>query len=29
MVSEQADYLWHWQGNPVQWQFVLAAELGP
>jgi len=29
MVSEQADYLWHWQGNPVQWQFVLAAELSP
>ncbi len=29
MVSEEADYLWHWQGNPVQWPFVLAAELGP
>ena len=29
VFGQQADYLWHWQGNPVQWPFVLAAELGP
>ena len=29
MVSEAADYLWHWQGNPVQWPFVVAVELSP
>lgn len=29
MVSENADYVWHWQGKPVQTKFVIAAELEP
>jgi hypothetical protein len=29
IVSETAEYLWHWQGKPIRSKFILACELEP